>query len=83
VNNFDKALQCLNEVLRLEPGDRQTMLSAYGVSLRANRLGQARNYLTAWLNAHPNDEEVKARLEEFDAAVKAVPVTPQPDSKEE
>jgi len=83
MGDLTRALNNLNQVLRMDPNDKQTMLSAYGVSIRTKQFNQAHNYLIRWLNAHPGDEEVNKRLDEFNAAFKAVPVTGQPGTEKE
>lgn len=67
---YDKALLTIDELLKKDPGDKQAVLSAFGLAVRANALQRARNYLVHWLNVHPNDEEVRERLNEFDDALR-------------
>ncbi len=80
---FDNALRNLDELIRRDPSDRYTVLSAFGVSVKANYLQRARSYLIRWLNAHPEDEEFRTRLKEFDEAVKIVPQPANSDQKRE
>ncbi|MFH1755343.1 MAG: tetratricopeptide repeat protein, partial [Candidatus Latescibacterota bacterium] len=70
---YDKAMQTIDKLIDKDPGDQQAILSAYGLAVRANALQRARNYLVRWLDAHPDDEEVRNRLNEFDQAVTTVP----------
>jgi tetratricopeptide (TPR) repeat protein len=71
--DYDKAVSTLDKLIEKDPGDKQAVLSAFGLAVRANSLQRARGYLVRWLNAHPNDEEVRNELNEFDNALKSIP----------
>jgi hypothetical protein len=73
VGEYDKAVTMLDNLIDRDPSDKDAVKSAFGLSVRANALQRARNYLVRWLNAHPNDEEIREMLNEFDKAVRVVP----------
>jgi tetratricopeptide (TPR) repeat protein len=73
IGEYDKAINTLDILIEKDPGDRQAFLSAFGLAVRADALQRGRNYLVRWLNAHPNDEEVRRQLDEFDNALKNFP----------
>ena len=83
VGELDKAMSTLDKLIQKDPSDRQAILSAFGLSVRANALQRARNYLVRWLNAHPDDNEIRDRLNEFDKAVTVVPNTGNSTQSEE
>jgi tetratricopeptide (TPR) repeat protein len=80
---YDKAMRTIDELIEKDPHDKQAVLSAFGLSVRASALQRARNYLVRWLNAHPDDEEIRARLNEFDKAVTVVPPAGESTQSEE
>jgi hypothetical protein len=68
-----KTLDLLDELLRRNPNDRNTVLSALGLSLRANLYKRGRNYLAQWLSTHPNDEDIRRRLNWLDSLLEVTP----------
>lgn len=72
IGQIDQAIYSLDKLISRDPGDRQAVLSAFGLSVKANQFQRARNYLVRWLNAHPNDEEVRNQLNELDNALKTI-----------
>lgn len=80
---YDKAILTLDKLIEKDPADRDAVLSAFGLSVRANALQRARNYLVRWLSTHPNDEEVRKRLNEFDNALSNLPRTGDTTQSEE
>jgi DNA-binding SARP family transcriptional activator len=68
--DYEKAISTLDELIEKDPREKQAYLSAFGLAVRANALQRGRSYLVRWLNAHPNDEEVRKQLNEFDDALK-------------
>ena len=61
LGNFDKAVDDFERALSIQPGARKTLL-AYGESLRrAHRPKKAASVYAKWLNADPNDFEMRSR----------------------
>jgi len=61
LGNFDKAVDDFERALSIQPGARKTLL-AYGESLRrAHRPKKAASVYAKWLDADPNDFEMRAR----------------------
>ena len=61
LGNWDKAADNFERALSIQPGARKTLLS-YGESLRrAHRPKKAASVYANWLNADPNDFEMRAR----------------------
>jgi hypothetical protein len=74
--DYGKALELIDAILREDPDSGDLVMMAYTLSIRAGTLERARGYLSAWLQRHPQDQEVRDMLEDFDRQVQQE--TPEP-----
>jgi tetratricopeptide (TPR) repeat protein len=66
LGDYQQALDLIDPILREDPDSQDLVLMGYTLGVRGGMYERARAYLSEWLTRHPNDEEVKGMLEDFD-----------------
>lgn len=61
---FESALSTLDQLVEKDPDNRDAVLMAHKIALKAGFGDRARDYLTDWLKWHPDDEGAKRALAE-------------------
>jgi hypothetical protein len=61
-----KAIEVLRRGIQTSPGNRDIYANGFYTSAKAGRLEDARFFVEAWLNRHPDDKEFRGLLENFD-----------------
>jgi len=68
MGDYASAARLLSNVAAADPSNRDLVLAASSVAARAGMLAEARRHLAGWLQRHPDDDSVRAMLEELDSA---------------
>lgn len=71
VGNPAKAIDLLDELLVLDPENRELYMIAVGTALRAGFLDKARGYLSTWIRQNPNDTVAKQALQDVELEIQA------------
>jgi hypothetical protein len=61
-----ESLEQLEYIMRADPESRDAVMAAVGLSLRANVVTKARQYLAEWLRTHPGDDIARQALDDID-----------------
>jgi len=69
LGDYAKALDLIDPILRVDPDGQDLVIMGYTLSVRGGMYERARRYLTDWLERHPNDQEIKQMLDDFDRQV--------------
>ena len=65
LGHLDSALVAIDELIRLNPNNREAVASGVGIALRFGLKDQARQYLEDWVATHPNDTAMKNALSDL------------------
>jgi hypothetical protein len=65
VGNTGRALVLLDELLVIDPENRELFMAAVGMALHADYLAKAREYLTNWVRRNPNDTTALQALQDI------------------
>jgi tetratricopeptide (TPR) repeat protein len=67
------ALVQLEEVMRIDPNNRDAMMAAVGIAMADNMVDRARRMLSGWLRTHPNDSAARQTLDDIEQRLQTDP----------
>jgi len=74
---YAQALEMIQPILADDPEARDLVVTSFTLAARAGMYERARQFLTDWLARHPQDDEAKKMLADFDAKLsKGSPAKP-------
>jgi len=66
MGKYAQALDLIDPIYQQEPDAKDLNAMAFELAVRAGQVERARAYMTAWLKRHPDDEDGKKALAEFE-----------------